>query len=140
MAAASEQCCRKSFGGIRRDACSINGISRRKVLRRRQIYSPELCGVRRTARVVKPRLFAVFREQPKSSTRCQQIRQQSGGLDLIEASISIVLEHGKEAWFDDACCSPNTAELWRINLSTPQNFSPSCLLEISQSLLSFSCK
>ena len=33
-------------------------------------------------------------------------------------------EHGKEAWFDDAGCPPNTAELWRVNLSTPQNFSP----------------
>jgi hypothetical protein len=36
----------------------------------------------------------------------------------------LVPEHGKEAWFGYARCPPITAELWRIDLSTPQNFSP----------------
>jgi hypothetical protein len=61
MAAASNVA-RKSFGGILRAA------RWRKVLRRRQIYSPGLCGIRRAASVVKPRLFDVF-----SGTKSEKI-------------------------------------------------------------------
>jgi hypothetical protein len=61
--------CRASLGALkcvapvvfrRRATRSIDEISRQKVLWRRQIYSPRLCGVRRAASVVKPRLFAVI--------------------------------------------------------------------------------
>ena len=49
-----ELCCAILFGQ------SLFAISRRKVLQRRQICSPELYAVRRKARVIKSHLFAEF--------------------------------------------------------------------------------
>jgi hypothetical protein len=60
-------------------------------MRRRQIYSPGLCDVRRAARVVKPRLFAVFWSKPskEGSTRSQQIRQHSSGKQVLCVSAEV---------------------------------------------------
>jgi hypothetical protein len=66
---------------IRRVARSIY---RRKVLRRRLIYSPGLCGVRRAACVVKSRLFAVFWNNPENLQRgVNRFVSHSGGQRVL---------------------------------------------------------